>query len=518
MVAALALVSIDMPAARSQPAAGSDATADPTDDDDAAAGSGSGLHAPAEPKARGDWLRDKLAAAISSRPTLAKAKIAVAVYDLATNTELFAHAADQGMNLASNAKLLTTIAALGTLGGGFRWKTAVYADELDDAKGTVKGDLYVRGRGDPSLSLADLRALADDVAARGIRTVEGQLVVDGAYFDNVVEPPHFADQPKERAGYRAPVASFGVAHSAVTVIVAAEPGGAAKVTLEPDAGDYVRLVKSEVKSTTTGHTRLRVDAKPKPDHLELEVSGEIRASTGSYDTRKRVDDPARFAAEVFRRALAERGVKIGKRGLGTGAVPPTAKLVASHDSAPLAMIVREMNKLSDNYVAESVLKTLGAETRTTPGPATWADGTAAVAAYLAKIGLPAGSYRAENGSGLYGASEVSVHQIVKLLRAAHADYRIGPDLLASLPVGGVDGTLAKRWHGHPASGRVRAKTGTLDKVTTLSGYVGIDANHPLAFAIVVNDIPGGQRGPSRAMADDMIDAMVAYLEAGTASR
>ena len=107
---------------------------------------------------------------------------------------------------------------------------------------------------------------------------------------------------------------------------------------------------------------------------------------------------------------------------------------------------------------------------------------------------------------------------MKLLRAAHEDYRVGPDLVASLPVGGVDGTLAKRWHGHPASGRVRAKTGTLDKVTTLSGYVGIDANHPLAFAIVVNDIPAGQRGPSRAMADDMIDAMVAYLEASTSSR
>jgi D-alanyl-D-alanine carboxypeptidase/D-alanyl-D-alanine-endopeptidase (penicillin-binding protein 4) len=105
-----------------------------------------------------------------------------------------------------------------------------------------------------------------------------------------------------------------------------------------------------------------------------------------------------------------------------------------------------------------------------------------------------------------------------ILRAAHADFRIGPDLVDSLPIGGLDGTLAKRWHGHPALGRVRAKTGTLDKVTALAGFVGVDAGHMLAFAIVVNEIPAGQKGVSRAMADDMVEAMVAYLEAGAPPR
>ena len=85
-----------------------------------------------------------------------------------------------------------------------------------------------------------------------------------------------------------------------------------------------------------------------------------------------------------------------------------------------------------------------------------------------------------------------------------------------MPAGGVDGTLARRWHGHPAAGRVRAKTGTLDKVTTLAGYVAVDGDHELAFAILVNDIPAGQRNASRAMADEMVDALVAYLEAAAA--
>ncbi len=505
-----------MPHARAEPTAGSAAASD--EDDEAGSGSGSKLVAPADPAARATWLDSKLATAISGRPSLGKAKIGVAVWDLTAGKELFAHGGDLGLNLASNAKLLTTTAALSKLGGGFRWRTAVYADDLDDATGKVAGDLYIRGRGDPTLSQADLRALAADVAARGVRSVAGGLVVDASYFDAVVAPPHFTDQPNERAGYRAPVASLSVAHGAVTVVVTPEPGGAAKVTLEPDAGDYVKLTKAEIKTIATGRTKIKVDAKPKANHLEIEVTGQIRPADGSYDTRKRVDDPARFAGAGLRRALAERGVKIAKREIAVRAVPPAAKLIAAHDSAPLALAVREMNKQSDNNVAETVLKTLGAETRTAPGAGTWADGVAAVHAYLATIGMPDGGYRAENGSGLYGSSEVSARQVVQVLKAANADFRIGPDVLASLPVGGVDGTLAKRWAGHDVQGRVRAKTGTLDKVTSLAGYVAVSASHVIAFAIIVNDIPGGQRPASRSLADDIVDSLVAYLEADAARK
>ena len=112
-----------------------------------------------------------------------------------------------------------------------------------------------------------------------------------------------------------------------------------------------------------------------------------------------------------------------------------------------------MNKQSDNYVAETVLKTLGAETRTTPGPATWADGLATRQSYLATIGLPSGSYKAENGSGLYAATEVSAKQMVTLLRAAHRDYRIGPDLL------GVAADRRRRRHAREALARARLRPG-----------------------------------------------------------
>jgi D-alanyl-D-alanine carboxypeptidase/D-alanyl-D-alanine-endopeptidase (penicillin-binding protein 4) len=330
------------------------------------------LVAPPDPKARVLWLHDRIAAAIAGRPRLSGARVAVSVTDLASGREMVAHEADRGMSIASAAKLLTATAALATLGSGFRWRTAVYGAPPDD-KGEIAGPLYVRARGDPMLGVSDLRVLATEVVARGVRSVDA-VVIDGSYFDDDVEPPRFDDQPGETAYFRAPVASFGVARSATTVVVVAEPGGAATVTLDPEPGDYVRLVNRGVTSVTRGRTRLKVEVHSKPDHLEIEVSGHIRWGEGSWEIRKRVDDPARYAGELFRRALTEQGVKVKARAIASGAVPVAAKLLAVHDSAPLSDVVRQMNKASDNYLAECVLKTLGAETKRTSGPATWNDG------------------------------------------------------------------------------------------------------------------------------------------------
>jgi D-alanyl-D-alanine carboxypeptidase/D-alanyl-D-alanine-endopeptidase (penicillin-binding protein 4) len=508
------------PAARSQPAGSGSGSAAPTEttetdpeaDDGSTDGSGSALVAPKEEKARPAWLREKMAASLSSRPALAKARFGFAVHDLKTNAEVSQKDGDQPFNLASNLKVLTGAAALSGLGGGFRWRTAVYAETDPDETGTITGDLYVRGRGDPTLSIAALEQLAHDVAARGVRNVEGKLVLDLSYFDNVVEPPHFDEQPKERAAFRAPVASFGVNRSGVTLTVMANPDGTARVTLDPKV-DYYKLTKTEVTSVTTGRTRLRVEQKPNKKDVEIEITGQIKVGEGSWDLRRRVDDPARFAAEIFKKALAAEGVKIRKPQTGNGTVPLTAKLVAHHDSAPLLDVVRAMNKHSDNYVAEVIIKTIGAELKGTPGPATWADGLAATRAQLEKLGLKAGSYRMGNGSGLYASSEVTPKQLVTLLANAHRDYRVGPDLLASLPVGGYDGTLSRRWHNKPAQGRVRAKTGTLDKVLTLAGYVAVEPGHVVAFALFVNDIAPRDRRVARAAMDEMVDIIAAYLGA-----
>ncbi len=495
----------------------------PEADDDEASGSGSGadaLVAPADPAERSRWLTQELERVRAGATALGAARVGAMVVDLATGAPVWSTESDAPFNLASNAKLLTATAALATLGPGFRWRTTVLADAaaFDPATGVITGDLYLRGSGDPTLTERDLRGLAHDLAVAGVRAVTGALVIDASAFDGAVEPPHFDEQPKERAGFRAPIAALAVAESTFTVVVEPDPAGLAPalVRLEPEAPDYVRLTKLEVATLTTGRPRLRVDTKLVSGHLEVAVTGQVRSDGGVSYVRRRVDDPVRLATEVWKRALADEGIKIGRRPRA-GTTPTTARALTSRASATLAEVVRSMNKSSDNFLAETVLKTLGAAGRTDGQPASWADGLAVVTTTLvARCGLPPGSFRVENGSGLFAATAMSPAQLVTVLRCADADFRIGPDLVASLPILGVDGTLGRRLQDTPARGRVRAKTGTLAAVSTLAGFAGVDGRRPLVFAILVNDIPPGARPAARALQDAMLERMIAFAEAAAA--
>jgi serine-type D-Ala-D-Ala carboxypeptidase/endopeptidase (penicillin-binding protein 4) len=213
------------------------------------------------------------------------------------------------------------------------------------------------------------------------------------------------------------------------------------------------------------------------------------------------------------------------RPVGRATTPAAAVLLAAHDSPPLAVLVRGMGKYSNNFVAEMVLKSVGAESRprpppapgaapAPPPPATWADGQTAVRRWLVdQVGLPAGSFRYDNGSGLFDATSFSPRQIAAVLRAVYRDFRIGPDFVASLATAGADGTLRSRLVGGAADHRVRAKTGTLDRVVALSGYAAASGTRPLAFSIVINDLAVKRGGTAKADARALVDEVAALLAA-----
>lgn len=525
---ALALASIDAPRARSQGATPLDAATpaispisdDDEEGDDVATGpAAAALPDPADPDARDAWLDDRLTAILGGFPQLGAARVGVSVVDLTTGQALFGSRADLGLNLASNTKVLTSAAALARLGPDFRWRTALYADKWNPETAEIEGDLYIRGRGDPTLKSSELRTLIHDLHMAGVRTIRGGIVFDGSYFDGVTEPPYFDDQPKERAGFRAPYGAFNLDQNAVVVVIEPDPAGVdfARVWLEPDVAPYVVLKYDEVMTVPTGRTRLHVETTIKKDKdktVELEVTGQIRPESPEW-IRRRIDDPVKFTGEILQRALAAEGIKLGKKKLGKDTVPPRARELAVHDSAPLGEIVRQMNKISNNFYAEALLKTLGAEAIAgvgAPRPATWADGVAEVARYLTEVvGLDPGSFRAGNGSGLFGASQVSAAQLTKVLDAAWRDFRVGPDLAASLAIMGVDGTVRSRLRATPVRGRARVKTGTLASVSSLAGYVAVDSRRVLAFAVIVNDIPDASRGWARALQNQIVEACVGYL-------
>jgi D-alanyl-D-alanine carboxypeptidase/D-alanyl-D-alanine-endopeptidase (penicillin-binding protein 4) len=521
---------MDSPPARSQaagPEADPAAAAAPDDLEDPA--SPTGLSAPAIPDqplpadrgGRAAWLNGRAGALVDDRARiLGTARVGVSIVDATTGEPLYQRDPGGRYNLASVTKLVTTGAALARLGPGFRWRTAIYAERFDVRTGEVAGDLFVRGRGDPTLDGEALRGLAVALRRAGVRVVKGSLVLDGSYFDAVTEPPHFAEQPLERAGFRAPIGAFAVNGNTVTLEAVPDPSGAgaATVTMTPAAGDYVAFSVAEVLTTSRGRSRVRVETRtekaPGGERIRIAVSGQLRADEGVWATRRRIDDPVRFAGEALRTAMAGQGIRVVGRAIGQGAVPRTARQLASHDSAPLIDVLRDMNKASNNFVAETVLKTLGAETRGAPGPATWEDGLAAVRRWLVDdVGLTEGSFRVGNGSGLFGASDFTPAQVASVMAHAYRDFRIGPDMMSTLAVAGVDGTLWRRFAASAGRGRIRAKTGTLEAAATLAGYVAVDGRRPLAFAILVNDIPLGQRGHARALQDALLEACIAFLDA-----
>jgi len=196
----------------------------------------------------------------------------------------------------------------------------------------------------------------------------------------------------------------------------------------------------------------------------------------------------------------------------SGKAPLNGQEIAAHQSKSLAILLRQMNKHSNNFMAEQLIRILGAEVYGQPG--TWAKGLKAVRRYLKTQGFAAGSYVMKNGSGLYDASSFTPRQLNQLLRRVSADFKIGPEFVASLPLAGADGTLKVRMSKSGAERYVRAKTGTLAQVVALSGFVGCSAGRaPLIFSIFINDLPEGRIRAARKVTDEMAAAMVTYLEA-----
>ncbi len=475
---------------------------------------------------RDAWLASRVDAALASRPELASARVGIAISDAQSGRELVARRGDDAFNVASNAKLVTAAAALTKLGPEYRFRTALYADERKPPgtpgarpprPGILAGDLVLRGGGDPLLDTAALAEMCDQLARSGLKTIEGSLVVDATFFDEVGLPPAFA-QKLEDAAFRAPVSATALNRDAVLLHVWPGDAAGAPARAEADpASDYIVIV-NEAVTVGEGRTSIRIAARGLPEadgqpaRTELRVRGTIRADAEAQTARKRVEHPERYAGETLRALLAARGIRVTRKPLLYRPASLTARPLAEHLSEPLGVIVRELGKHSDNFVAETVLKTLAAEASGTPG--TWANGVAAAHAWLEGVAmLKPGGYRLDNGSGLYDASRFSPRQMVAVLRAAWRDFRIGPDYVAALALAGADGTLARRMVGGPAERLVRAKTGTLKDVICMSGFAGGAGRPPVAFAVLVNDVPAGAGKKARALGDEIATAIVLWSSA-----
>ncbi|MDB4981701.1 MAG: D-alanyl-D-alanine carboxypeptidase/D-alanyl-D-alanine-endopeptidase, partial [Myxococcales bacterium] len=464
--------------------------------------------APEDPALRRAWLKAQLDEALAA-PALAKAKVGVYAIESDTGKPVYARNETTPLNAASNVKLVTSAAALSLLGPEYRWRTTLATTAAaTGGGGELAGDLVLRGGGDPTLGVEDLAAMVADLVALGVHKVHGGLVVDDRFFDMATVAPAF-DQKNESTASRAPSSAASLNYNvvAVTVIPGATAGALARVTLEPASPYFV--LSGTVTTATDGPAAPAVETKDEGGtRTRITVAGRVRLGSEPRTFYRRVVHPALFAGASLRQQLERRGIIVDKPTRVAAAPPQGQRVLSTHESPPLAVVVQDLNKRSNNFMAEQVVRTLGAEIVGRPG--TWDKGLEAVGRFLASAGLPRGSYQMTNGSGLYDSNRFTPAQITTVLRATARDFRLSAEFLSSLAVAGTDGTIAHRMGGTLAERYVRAKTGTLAGVSCLSGFAGSPGHVPLIFSVLINDVPNAAE--ARRAQDRVAELLVAYLE------
>ncbi len=445
----------------------------------------------------------------------------VVVRDLQSGETLYRRDAERMLIPASNMKLIVTAAALHLLNPDYRFRTRVWMRGTLLSDGTLQGDLILQGLGDATLEWRDLQTLAQRVREAGVQRVQGYLLYDDSWLD--ADRYGFGwSNDDEPYGYQAQMSALCAERNAVRLYAkpAAQVGEPAIIRVEPQT-DYVEIVNL-TRTVAQGTRNAAVDATRTRARNQIVVFGAIaqgaeEVSLGRYS----VENPSHYAAHLFRQALQAAGVSV-ERGIAPNMTPLPPRgtdrtvrategldknvqatiLIAEHLSPPLREVIALINKPSDNLLTEMTLKVIGKEKR---GEGTTQAGIQAVRAFLQQAGLEMGAAHMVDGSGLSRINGVSPENFVRLLeymhRSPHAEA-----FRESLPVYGVDGTLRNRLRNTPVQGNGFAKTGSLNRVSSVSGYLRTKGGRYLAFSIIMNAY-NAPAADARALQDKIVQLL-----------
>ena len=453
---------------------------------------------------------------VLQKPELASAIVGIKVVSLDTGRTLFEENAGKLLRPASNMKIYTVAAALDRLSPDYRFNTSVYATARPDAAGILHGDLTIYGRGDPSIAarfsngdyFLRINELASQIAAAGVKRVEGDLIGDETYF---VGPRYGAGWAWEdlQWWYGAGVSALTVNDNSLDLSV--KPGSAVGEPAVVSTGppDPLLTIVNRVTTGPKGSKRdLTVYRALNTDVLE--ISGSIPAGDRDYTAHVAISHPGLLFIYLLRSSLAQRGVTItGKSRMlppaayvnATGLTNPTGLIeIASLQSPPLSVVAAQTLKPSQNLYTELILRTLGRVVPQAPNlsnvPRTSEDaGLEVVKTFLQEAGMNPTGLALNDGSGLSRDNMITPETSVQLLTYMNR-HRYATAFREALPVAGVDGTLRNRMKGTLAENNVRAKTGTLRSAASLSGYLTTAAGEKLVFSIMVNNFPSDVDPPS----------------------
>jgi D-alanyl-D-alanine carboxypeptidase/D-alanyl-D-alanine-endopeptidase (penicillin-binding protein 4) len=439
-------------------------------------------------------------AALATGPALRGAHTGIYAIDARDGRVLYARNQDDAFQPASTFKLLVGSAALDTLGPGFRFRTeATIENTVVD--GVLRGYLTLNGSGDVLLGDADLAGLPAALRAASIREIEQDVV------------PDFGDVPRYLPGwswddfpwyYAAPISALGFADDQVTVTVTPGAKAGAPVTtavrpwghVYPDTGSCVPrelsfCITSSARTAPAGSESTLDAERTSGPITEVRITGTIAAGAKPEDLSLAAPSPPRFAAAAARRTILAAAIPVRQRGFivelrHTDDAAPR-RVVWSHDSEPLSDLLADLWLPSDNMLAETLLRAVGAKPPARIGSS--ADGIAVEQAWLAQLGADAGGLAIADGSGLSAYDRITPRALVTVLKHDwDGPYR---DLvLDDLPIAGVRGTLKSSYAGTPAEKKIFAKTGTVSHVSTLAGYADNAKHGAVIFAFQVDDWVG----------------------------
>jgi len=396
---------------------------------------------------------------------------------------LLAAGADRALNPASTIKLLTTYAALELLGPAYTWSTDAYGDG-NLTQGVLNGDLVLKGHGDPKLALEDFWLFLRELRARGVRDIRGDLVLDRSYFAAETAEASGVDDKPMRPYNTAPDALLINFKSVQLQFVPDPAARVIRIVPEPDL-PQVRIVNQVVlDNARCGYweSRLRYDLRDGPELASLRFAGRLAADCGERERYFSVLGPNAYALGLFQVLWRELGGTF-RGGARDGEARADAPLLASWKSQSLAETVRDINKFSNNVMARQLFLTLGAEAE--GPPATTEKSVRTLRRWLEDKGLSFPELVLENGAGLSRIERLSARSLGQLLLSAYRSPMM-PELIASLPLAAADGTMKKRLKDAGAAGRAHIKTGSLDDVRAIAGFLLDARGRRMVVVFIVN--------------------------------
>lgn len=433
-------------------------------------------------------------------------RVGAKFYSLDRQQVIYARNSDSLFTPASNMKIFTSAMALKKVGPDYRFHTRLYTSGTID--GTVlKGDLYIKGFGDPSLVTEQMWILVNELKNLPITKVEGNIIADNSYFDGQGRLKTWSSYKGPEA-YLAPAGALSFNFNTVTVHVepGKNPGDKPRVVVDPDI-EYFR-VRNKAVTTVSKRSRrkLIVNRLERKNHDEIVIKGRLPKNVARKKFYLNVTDPQRYTVSVFKRFLNQAGVRVTGEVM-TGLVPDGAALVLDHESPPLGRILRGLNKFSNNFIAEQILKTLAAQFMGEPG--TTENGVLLLQDYMQELGFSPDQYRMVDGSGLSKANLVTPDQVIALLENAHSDLSIFPEFISALGVMGLDGSVEDRMGQNKEAQKIRVKTGTLNHVSALSGYFQSQDGERFAFSILLNDVKCSN-GKAMKLQDEIMEVALKF--------